>query len=241
MILVDTLLYKIDQRLNKLSTNDHQEIQLEDKILALNEAQIKLIKQKITGTVTPNQIGLDGSKKRYEDLQNLIVGYKKYNLKLSDKNINQWSFSLETLDPKYMYYVDSYVIADKGRCKNRKIWINKDLAKHGDISLLLNNDHYKPSFEYQETFNMINQNSFHIYTDGTFTPKELQIMYIRMPDYINKEGYIMLDDSASINTNCELDEVLEDELLDLTILNLGMYTENASAMQNAEYRIRTNE
>ena len=47
MIPVDSLLYKIDQRLNKLSTNEHQMIQLEDKILALNEAQIKLIKQKI--------------------------------------------------------------------------------------------------------------------------------------------------------------------------------------------------
>lgn len=47
MIPVDSLLYKIDQKLNKLSTNEHQQIQLEDKILALNEAQIKLIKQKL--------------------------------------------------------------------------------------------------------------------------------------------------------------------------------------------------
>ena len=41
MIKVDSLLYKIDQRLNKLSSNAHQRIQLEDKILALNESQIK--------------------------------------------------------------------------------------------------------------------------------------------------------------------------------------------------------
>jgi hypothetical protein len=49
MIPVDSLLYKIDQKLNKLSTNIHQQINLEDKILALNEAQIKLIKQKVDG------------------------------------------------------------------------------------------------------------------------------------------------------------------------------------------------
>ena len=41
MISVDSLLYKIDQRLNKLSTNEHQQIQLEDKILALNEQELK--------------------------------------------------------------------------------------------------------------------------------------------------------------------------------------------------------
>ena len=40
MIPVDSLLYKIDQRLNKLSTNDHQQIQLEDKILALEKAGV---------------------------------------------------------------------------------------------------------------------------------------------------------------------------------------------------------
>ena len=53
MILVDSLLYKIDQKLNKLSSNVHQQIPLEDKILALNEAQLKLIKQKLTGLNEP--------------------------------------------------------------------------------------------------------------------------------------------------------------------------------------------
>lgn len=241
MILVDTLLYKIDQRLNKLSTNPHQQIQLEDKILALNEAQIKLIKQKITGTVTNTQLGLDSFKKRYEDLQNLIIGFKKQELKETDKLLNQWSIKLKKLEPTYLFYVDSYLIADKDRCKDKKIWINKDLSKHGDISMLLKNEHYKPSFEFEETFNMINDNQFHIYTDGTFEPKELQFMYIKKPAYIDKEGYIDINNNPSINTNCELKEILEDELLDLTVLNLAMYTENNAAVQNANYRIQTNE
>lgn len=241
MILVDTLLYKIDQRLNKLSTNDHQQIPLEDKILALNEAQIKLIKQKVTGTVTNTRLGLDSFRKRYEDLESLIVGFKECKLKLTDKLLNQWSLDLETLPIKYLYYVDSYILAEKGRCKGKQIWINKDLARHGDLSLLLKNDNYKPSFEYEETFNMINSNQFHIYTDGTFKPTELQFMYIKYPDYINKEGYVMLDDTESVTTNCELDDMLEDELLDLTIQNLAMYTENTTAVQNTNYRIQTNE
>ena len=59
MIPVDSLLYKIDQKLNKLSTNEHQMIQLEDKILALNEAQIKLIKQKVDGISVTSGLGMD--------------------------------------------------------------------------------------------------------------------------------------------------------------------------------------
>jgi hypothetical protein len=66
-------------------------------------------------------------------------------------------------------------------------------------------------------------------------------MYMRYPMYINKAGYIMLDGQPSFDQDCELELYLEDELLDLTVQNLAMYTENESAVQSAAYRIQTNE
>jgi hypothetical protein len=243
MISVDSLLYKIDQRLNKLSTNEHQQIQLEDKILALNEAQIKLIKQKIDNISTVSQMGLDSFKKRYEDLQSLIIAYNDGELPLTIKNeeLNQWKANLHTLEPNYMFYIDSYVLADKGICKDRKIWINRDLAKHGDLQFILNNTHYKPSFEYQETFNYLSSDEISIFTDGTFTPTKICISYMRYPVYIDKTGYVKFDGTPSVDQDCELETYLEDELLDLTVQNLAMFTENQSAVQNAQYRIQTNE
>jgi hypothetical protein len=243
MIPVDSLLYKIDQRLNKLSTNDHQQIQLEDKILALNEAQIKLIKQKVDGQSTNSGLGLDAFKKRYEDLQSLVVAYNdgRLPLKIKNKELNQWAANIHLLSPRYMFYVDSYVLASKGRCKNRKIWINRDLAKHSDLQFCLNNEHYRPSFEYQETFNFLSSDEISIFTDGTFTPSDIYVSYMRYPQYINKEGYIMLDGEPSFDQDCELETYLEDELLDLTVENLAMYTENQSAVQSAALRIQTNE
>jgi hypothetical protein len=243
MIPVDSLLYKIDQKLNKLSTNEHQQINLEDKILALNEAQIKLIKQKVDGTSTNSGYGLDAFKKRYEDLQSLVITYNNQPLPLVLKNaeLNQYFANLNTLVPKYMFYLDSYILADKGRCIDRKIWINRDLAKHGDIQFILTNDNYKPSFEYQETFNFLSSDEISIFTDGTFTPKDIYISYMRYPVYINKTGYIMLDGLPSFDQDCELELYLEDELLDLTVQNLAMYTENQSAVQSSIYRIQTNE
>jgi len=59
--------------------------------------------------------------------------------------------------------------------------------------------------------------------------------------YIDKVGYIHFDGSESINTDCELKNYLEDELLDLTVQCLAMYTENVSAVQSAQMRIQTNE
>jgi len=243
MIPVDSLLYKIDQKLNKLSTNIHQQINLEDKILALNEAQIKLIKQKVDGFSVISGMGLDAFKKRYEDLQSLVVTYNSQPLALTLKNaeLNQWFANLHLLVPKYMFYIDAYVLADKGVCKDRKIWINRDLAKHGDLQFILNNDHYKPSFEYQETFNFLSTDEISIFTDGTFTPSKIYMSYMRYPKYINKTGYVMLDGQPSFDEDCELELYLEDELLDLTVQNLAMYTENAAAVQSAQFRIQTNE
>lgn len=243
MILVDSLLYKIDLKLNKLSTNDHQVIPVEDKILALNEAQITLIMQKVDGSPTPSGMGLDSFRKRHEDLQILVQDYDKKPLDLEegDKNINQFKASLSQLSPKYLFYIDSYILADKGRCKDRRVWVNQDLAKHADIQLLLNNVHYKPSFEYQETFNTLSSDSISIYTDGTFTPKKIYISYLRYPKYIDKSGYVKIDGESSVDQNCELADYLEDELVDLAVQNLAGYTENIAALQTAQLRVQKSE
>ena len=243
MIPVDSLLYKIDQKLNKLSTNEHQQINLEDKILALNEAQLILVKQKVDGENTVTGLGFDAFKKRYEDIEKLIENYEDHPLDLAllDPKLNQWICSTSSLTPAYMFYVDCYILADKGRCKDRIVWINRDLAKHGDLYLLLTSTHYKPSFEYQETFNFISSDQISIFTDGTFTPTKLFLSYIRYPKYIDKAGYVKLDGTDSVDENCELKNYLEDELVDLAVQNLAMYTENASATQSAQYRIRTSE
>jgi hypothetical protein len=242
MIKTESLLYKIDQRLNKLASNAHQQIALEDKILAANEAQLKLIKQKLDGN-NIYKLGLDAFKKRYEDLQKLVENYEDHPLPLipTDAYLNKWVADLTVLKPKYMFYVDSYVVASKGACKNKRVDVNNDLVKHADIPTLLNNSNYKPSFEYRETFSIVSTDEIGIFTDGTFTPKDVYVSYIRYPQEIDFPGYVKLDDKDSSLSDCELEEYLEDELLDLMVENLAMYTENQSAVQYAKERQAENE
>ena len=243
MIPVDNLLYKIDQKLNKLSTNEHQQIQLEDKILALNEAQLKLIKQKVDGPPSPAGVGMDATRKRYEDMQKLIESFEDHPLPLTltNQQLNKWTASLLGISPAYMFYVDAYILADKGMCKDRMIWINRDLLNHGDLQFVLNNNHYKPSFEYQETCSYISSDEISIFTDGTFTPTKLHLSYIRYPKYIDKVGYVKLDGTDSVDQDCELKNYLEDELIDLTVQDLAGYTENAGAISTAQSRIQKSE
>jgi len=211
--------------------------------LSLNEAQIKLVKQKVDGFSTNSKLGLDAFKKRYEDLQILIEEYEDHKLKLTEvnKDLNKWSTLIDTITPKYMFYIDSYVLANKGKCENRIIWVNRDLVKHADIQILLTNTNYKPSFEYQETFNTISSDRIEIFTDGTFIPTYLYLSYLRYPKYINKEGYIDFEGKASVNENSELPDYLEDELVDLTVQALAKYTANQEAVANMQHSIQTNE
>lgn len=244
MISVDSLLYGIDQGLNKLSTFAHQEIPIEDKLIALNESVIKLIKIK----VSPNNVyrlGLDAFKKRYQDLQFLVENFEDHplDLKLGDKYMNKYIVNVDeaNLKPHFMFYLDSYLVADKGGCTDRVISCNPDLIKHADIQLLLKNNNFKPSFEFQETIVDISSDELHVYTDGTFTPKKLYLSYLRYPKQIDKAGYVKFDGTDSTDQDCELEDYLKDEILDLTIQKLAMYTENTSAVQSAQNRIQTTE
>lgn len=242
MISVISLLYKIDLRLNKLATNEHQEIPVENKIFALNSAQIKLLKLKLDEN-NVYKAGFDSFKKRYEDLQVLIEPFQPHplELKLTDPQLNKWSADITTLTPKYMFYVDSYVMANKGVCNDHVVYVNKDLTKHADITVILANNNVNPSFEYQETFCTISSNNYEVYTDGSFDFTKAYISYMRYPKKIDFAGYIDQDNNPSVTQDSELPDYLEDELVDFAIQELAMSTENASAAQSSQQRILTNE
>lgn len=242
MISVTSSLYKIDLRLNKLATNDHQAIPVENKIFALNTAQIKLIKLKLNENNIYKE-GFDAFKKRYEDLQILVEAPHDHplSLQLVDPQLNKWVADLSLLLPKYMFYVDSYALADKGVCKDHVMYVNKDLTKHADITVLLANNFVNPSFEYQETFCTISNNKYEIYGDSSFTFSKAYLSYIRYPQKIDFEGYINENGTPSITQNSELADYLEDELVDLAVQELAMSTENLSAAQASQQRINTNE
>ena len=243
MITAESLFYKIDQKLNKLASNAHQAISPEDKTLALNEAQLKLIKQKLDGN-NIYKLGLDAFKKRYQDLQKFVEDYSKHELSLTstDAYLNKYTVSLKGLNPKYMFYMDSYMIANKEDCKEKVVYVNNDLVKHADLTILLNNSNYKPSFEYQETFSISSSDELWYFTDGTFEPTKIYLSYLRYPSYIRMDDFELPNGEILVGKqDCELEEYLEDELVDLTVKDLASYIENTMAMKTSEMRIADNE
>jgi len=239
MISVKQLLYKTDLRQNKLATNDHQEIPVEDKLFSINEQQLKLIKKKIS-TNNIYQIGLDGFKKRYEDLQNLIIQSEEALVKKGKDSFDYFLLDTTTLKNKYLFFISLTAICTKGKCTERPLAITK-IVKHADLQTTMKNSNDVPSFESQETIAIISGDKIYIYTDGTFDINKVYITYLKYPQKVDLEGYIDLEGNPSITQDCELHEFLEDELLDLVQLDLALNTENIPSAQGAEIKSKTNE
>lgn len=239
MIPVVELLYDIDLKLNKVATGKHQEIPLEDKIIALNDAQIQLIKQKIS----PNNVfrlGLDAFKKRYDDLENLVVPHVALVVtKDLVSKLDKYNSQLTSLVPEYMFYVDSYFLCDKGPCKDHIVTTQR--IKHADIHVVLANANTRASFEYQEAPVTVSEHTLEFYTDGSFTPTMAYVSYLRYPQKVDFEGSIHFDGSASTTINSELNYYLKDELVDLAVQELALMTENQGAVQASQIRIQNDE
>lgn len=240
MINVEELLYDIDLKLNKIGSNEHQNIELENKIIALNDAQINLVKTKFSEN-NVFKMGLDSFQKRYNDLETLIEKDKFLPL-TEDKNpLKSYSCNLELLKPEYMLGVpgSEYILADKGGCKSHPLVVNQ--VKHGNINVVLNNTNTKPSFEYQEVPGVISGHRWQIFTDGTFKPTRFHLWYIRYPKKVDYTGYEHFDGKPSTKIDSELPYYLKEEIVDIAVRNLAMSTENANAVQYSQYKQQTNE
>ena len=242
MISTRRLIHNLRQRMNKLTSNEHQELMDEDLIPVLNEVQIQLIKLKL-GINNPYNLGLDAFKKRYQDLQGLIETYNSHEVKLvkTDLHIHRYTYPLSKFTPKFMFYIDAYARGHKGKCKDQVLFLERPPLRHDTISTLLDSSIYKPSFEWRRILADITDSELGFYTDGTFEIESAYISYLRYPKEMDIAGYIKLDGSDSVDQDCELEDYLEDELLNLAELHLGMDTNNVSAVQNAQNRITASE
>lgn len=241
MIPIVRLHYKIDQKLNKLASNQQQSISIEDKDLAINEAIIKLIKKKI-GPNNLYGIGIDGFRKRYQDLEGLVVEHKKVTPTEGSGPINHYFYKTEDFD-KFFLPIDVYAVCSKDNCPERIVWAEQ-IAPHGDVPMFLKSSHLCPSFAYQASFIVISSGKILFYTEdpnGKFKVDNLYVSYLRYPNKVCFGDYEDFDGQVLIQADSELPIHLEDEIIELAVLDLALSTQNEVAAQSAQIRAKDGE
>ena len=193
MINNTQLQLKFRQRLNKLASNDYDNIECWQIVEAFNKAQREWVRRQLHGS---NQLreGDERSKKRIDDLQLLLT-----TLTLMGETLQPWNNCVAfDLPENYMEFkrVNTY---GTSHCCQQPRALTVYLLETSDVDLALRDRLKSPSFEWAETFCTMQDNQVRIYHQSPESNKNVnepfelmpmgsQITYYRQPTEIQIDG-----------------------------------------------------
>lgn len=218
-MIVQDIILKIEQRLNKKSTHDYDNVPIFEQIEAYNKGTLNVI-LRLYGLNNIYKTGVESTRKRIEDLKFLI---NKDPLKL--KVIKKDGYYLtENMPDNYLLYVRSFSTAKSKSCPYKKI--NNYLGEESNINTLLGNENTNPNFEWGETIVTLADHAIKIYTEDKFDIINVYLTYIRYPRKIDIEGYIKADGSNSTNIDPDLPDYIVEMCIDEAVRIISGDIEN---------------
>lgn len=229
-----TIKLKVKQRVNKLASNDYDNIQDWQIIEAFNKGVVTWCRRNIVGT-NLSKTGDEGSKRKIDDLQVLLHTVP---LQLDKK---KEYYVLESLPKDYFEWKRVSAKATHGCClEPRPLTIY--LGEEANVDTLLKDDNRRPDFEWAETFCTIAGNKLKIYTDAKFDVVDATLIYYKQPRRIEIKGVsdpytgtISLEE-----VECEFKDDLVEVFIDECVKILAGDIESMNAQQLADNSVETN-
>lgn len=211
-----TIKLKVEERLNKLSSNDYDNIECWQIVEAFNKAQIEWVRRQLRGANLFRD-GDENSRRRIDDIQRLL---KVIPLSVNDKGI--YFESNNILPDDYLEFKRVDAEATNECCSN-KIPMSIYLAEEDNRSQLLRDEHKNPSYEWGETFCTLIANKLRIFTNGKFEIENVELTYYRFPIYVQFENCIdpYTTQISTQNIECEFKDDIIELLIDETVAILA--------------------
>ena len=169
----NTLQLKIKQRLNKLDSNDYDNIEKWQIVEAFNKAQKDWCRRQLHGTNHKSE-GDEQSIRRIDDLQILLTDKE---LSLNNKGLYSQS---EVLPADYFQWKRIDISGNSKCCPRGKNFVVY-LAEEANVNELLRDELRKPSYEWGETFCTLKDNRVNIFTNTEFEVTKANLVYYRLP------------------------------------------------------------
>ena len=201
-MLNSTITIKIKERLNKLDSQDYDNIECWQIVEAFNKAQVEWSRRQLHG-MNPVKEGDEGSTRRKDDLQVLLITDE---LSITNKEY----YYKGVLPTDYLQWKRVDVYSQKDCCDKRRMTVY--LAEEGNLNQLLRDKAKQPSFEWAETFATLIGNNVHIYTNNEFEINKANLIYYRQPVKIQIQGCIdpYTNTASTVNVECEFkDDIIE--------------------------------
>ena len=157
-MLNSTISIKLKQRINKLDSQDYDNIECWQIVEAFNKAQVEWCRRQLHGLNIVKE-GDEQSTRRKDDLQVLL---SEESLVVTEKQ----DYFFSTIPSDYLQWKRVDVFACKGCCENRRMTVY--LAEEGNLNQLLRDKAKQPNFEWAETFATLINNQVHVYTNNDF-------------------------------------------------------------------------
>ena len=204
-MLNSAIVIKLKQRINKLDSQDYDNIECWQAIEAFNKAQVEWCRRQLHGLNIVKE-GDEQSTRRKDDLQVLLS-----NNTLAMTNKKDYFFGVVPSD--YLQFKRIDVFACKDCCDDRRMTVY--LAEEGNLNQLLRDKSKKPSFEWAETFATLINNQVHIYTNDEFEISKTDLIYYRQPRRIQMVGCV--DPYTNIETTTEVLSEFKDDIVEVII------------------------
>lgn len=204
-MLNSTITIKLKQRLNKLDSQDYDNIECWQVVEAFNKAQVEWVRRQLHG-INLTKEGDEGSTRRKDDLHVLLV---TQNLNAVDAGI----YYDGNVPADYLQWKRVDVFAKKDCCDKRRMTVY--LAEEGNLNQLLRDKAKQPNFEWAETFATLKGNKVNVYTNNEFEIDSAFLIYYRQPVKIQVQGCV--DPYTNVQSTQEVLCEFKDDIIELII------------------------
>ena len=228
----ELLQIKLRQRLNKLSSNDFDNLECWQIIEAFNKAALQWCRRQLHG-MNQYKEGDEGSQRRIDDLNILLVEQ----VLSGSENANY--FQANGLPENYLEYKRISTQA-KAECCKDPYSMTVYLVEEANIDLILRDPLKKPDFDWAETVATFIGDTVRIYRNQDFSILRPTLTYYRKPITIQIAGCVNPQDGSSSSTNVESEfrddivELIIDEAASLIAGDIENILQMQRGMQSAE-------
>ena len=229
----NTLQIKFRQRLNKNASDDYDNIECWQIVETFNKAQIEWCRRQLHGNNMFKE-GDEMSKRRIDDLQNLLVDYA-INTHNYEKYVKSTNFPVDDYLEYKRVSADAECL-DSG-CPTRSMTVY--LAEEANVDMLLRDPLKKPDWDWGETFCTMANNNIKIYLTD-FNIVNVSLMYYRKPKNIEISGCVdpYTGQTSLTDIECEFkDDIIEiiiDEAVAIVAGDIADVNNYGREMQSAE-------
>lgn len=201
-----TILLKVKQRLNKLASNDYDNLTSWQIVEAFNKGQVDWCRRNLHGS-NMKQEGDEQSTSRIDDLQVLLTT-------LPFTTFRKPLLFEGDIPTNFLRWKRISARATSECCTDPRPLIIY-LAEEANVDVLLRDDFKQPNFEWAETFATIENNRLQIYTNDLFDIVDAKLTYYRQPVHIQIAG--TTDPYTGLISAADVQSEFKDDLIELFI------------------------